>query len=188
MAEHRVADGRLAELARHGHMLGVIEMLVPEENNLPLQERVPHLLQLPCRQRPAEVDAPDLRTDVQGEWNDLDGVRCSRTDGRLKRRDHLFPSSVFVSGTYHAAAVNVVRRACGAISPSFDALPGAPWFDGPCCNQSSTGTKAPGRGSGPVRSPWVRTARWQTGTPRPVQRDSETKGVRWTPSAGQKPG
>src|ERR1019366_6907196 len=41
MAEHRVADGRLAELARHGHMPRVIEMLPAKEDDLPFQKSVP---------------------------------------------------------------------------------------------------------------------------------------------------
>ena len=50
MAEHGMADGRLAELARHRHVLRVIEMLSAKEDDLPLQEGIAHLLQLVRRQ------------------------------------------------------------------------------------------------------------------------------------------
>ena len=46
MPEYRMTDGRFAELARHGDMLCMIEILVPKENDLPLQKSVPHRLQL----------------------------------------------------------------------------------------------------------------------------------------------
>ena len=76
MAEHGMPDRRLAELARHGNVLRVIEILFPEEDDLPLQERIPDRLQLFLRQRLAEIDASDLRTDVKGQRYDLDGLRC----------------------------------------------------------------------------------------------------------------
>ena len=50
MAEDGVADRRLAELPCHGDMLRVIQLLPAEENHLPFQERVPHVLQL-CRRK-----------------------------------------------------------------------------------------------------------------------------------------
>jgi len=79
MAKHRVADRRLPELARHGDVLGVIQVLIAEENHFPLQERVPHFRQLRLRQRPREVHAPNLRADMQGQRNDFDGGRrCGR--------------------------------------------------------------------------------------------------------------
>ena len=46
MAEHGMADRRLAELARHRDVLRMIEMLAAEEHDLPFQEGVTHLLQL----------------------------------------------------------------------------------------------------------------------------------------------
>ena len=71
MAEHRMTDRRLAELARHGDMLCVIEILVAKEDDLPLQESVPHRLQLLRRQRLGEIDASDLRADMQGSGERL---------------------------------------------------------------------------------------------------------------------
>ena len=49
MAEHGMADRRLAELAGHCDMLRVIKILAPEEHDLPSQEGVAHLPQLPRR-------------------------------------------------------------------------------------------------------------------------------------------
>jgi hypothetical protein len=72
MAEHRVADRRLAKLTRHRDMLCVIEVLSPEEHDLPFQEGVTHLLQLFRRQGFAEIDAADLRADVQCQRHNLD--------------------------------------------------------------------------------------------------------------------
>ena len=72
MAEHRVADRRLAELAGHCDMLRVIEVLAPEKHDLPFQEGVTHLLQLLRRQGFAEIDAADLGADVQCQRYDLD--------------------------------------------------------------------------------------------------------------------
>ena len=46
MAEHGVADRRLAELAGHRDMLRMIKVLASEEHDLPFQEGVAHLLQL----------------------------------------------------------------------------------------------------------------------------------------------
>lgn len=46
VAENGMADGRLTKLTRHGHVLRVIEMLPPKEDDLPFQERVPQLFQL----------------------------------------------------------------------------------------------------------------------------------------------
>ena len=77
MAEHGMADRRLAELARHRDVLRVIEMLVAEEDDLPFQEGVAHLLHLLRRQGLAEIDAADFRTDMQRQRDDLDiGVRA----------------------------------------------------------------------------------------------------------------
>ena len=72
MAEHGVADGRLAELAGHRDVLRMIEMLAAEEHDLPFQESVADLLHLLRRQGLAEVDAPDLRTDMQRQRDDFD--------------------------------------------------------------------------------------------------------------------
>jgi hypothetical protein len=94
MPEHRMTDGRFAELARHGDVLRVIEILVPKENDLPLQESVPHHFQLLRRQRLGEVNAFDLCTDMESQGNDFGGFQCIRSD-RLTRRDHL-PFSAIV--------------------------------------------------------------------------------------------
>ena len=53
MAEHGVADGRLTKLARHGHVLRVIEMLPPKEDDLPFQESVADCLPALGGERPA---------------------------------------------------------------------------------------------------------------------------------------
>jgi hypothetical protein len=77
MAEHGMTDGRLAELPRHRDMLRMVEVLAAEEHDLPLQEGVTHLLQLFGWQRPAEIDAADLRADVQRQRDNLDiGIRA----------------------------------------------------------------------------------------------------------------
>ena len=73
VAEYGMADGRLAKLARHRHVLRVIEMLPPKEDDLPLQERLPHLFQLVRRQGLGEVHTADFRTDVKGEGCYIDG-------------------------------------------------------------------------------------------------------------------
>jgi hypothetical protein len=72
MTEHRMPDRRLAELARHRDMLSVIEVLAAEEYHLPFQEGVTHLLHLFRRQGFAEIDAADLRADMQRQRDDLD--------------------------------------------------------------------------------------------------------------------
>jgi hypothetical protein len=69
-----MADGRLTELARHGNMLCVIQVLVSEEDDLPFQKRIPYRLQLVRRQRFGQIDAADFRTDMQRQGNDLDGL------------------------------------------------------------------------------------------------------------------
>ena len=73
MAEDGVADGRLAELARHGYVLRVIEMLATKEHHLPFQEGVPHLLQLRGCQWSGEIDAADLGANMQGKRRNFDG-------------------------------------------------------------------------------------------------------------------
>jgi hypothetical protein len=72
MAEHGMSDRRLAELAGHRDVLRMIEVLAAEEHDLPFQEGVTHLLQLFGWQRLAEIDAADLRADVQRQRDNLD--------------------------------------------------------------------------------------------------------------------
>ncbi len=84
MAEHGVADRRLAELPRHRDLLRMIEMLVAEEDDLPFQESVAHLLHLRRRQRLGQIDTADFRTDMQGQRYDFDALR------RLPGQGHLF--------------------------------------------------------------------------------------------------
>ena len=84
VAENGVADGRLTKLARHGHVLRVIEMLPPKEDDLPFQERVPHLFQLIGRQGLGEVHTADFRTDVKGEGCYVDGLLQRRTGSLLR--------------------------------------------------------------------------------------------------------
>jgi hypothetical protein len=72
MSEHSVTDRRLAELARHSDVLCVIEVLVTEEDNLPLKEGVAYYLQLFQWQRLREVNASYLGTDMNGQRDDLD--------------------------------------------------------------------------------------------------------------------
>ena len=72
MPEHRMTNRRFAELARHGDVLRVIEILVSKENDLPLQEGIPYCLQLLRRQLLGEIDATNLRTDVKSQGNDFD--------------------------------------------------------------------------------------------------------------------
>ena len=72
MAEHGVTDRRLAELPRHRDVLRMIEMLVAEEDDLPFQEGVAHLLHLLRRQRPGQIDTANFRTDMQRQRYDFD--------------------------------------------------------------------------------------------------------------------
>jgi len=74
MAEHGMPDGGLTELARHGDVLGVVEVLVAEEDHLPLEEGIPHRLHLVRRQPAGQVDAADFRADVKGQGYDVDGT------------------------------------------------------------------------------------------------------------------
>ena len=64
MAEHGVADRRLAELPRHRDVLSMIEMLVAEEDDFPLEEGVAHFLHLLRRQRFGQIDAADFRAPI----------------------------------------------------------------------------------------------------------------------------
>src|SRR4051794_27117801 len=75
-------------------MLCMIEILVTEEDDLPLQEGIAHCLQLFGRERLAEIHAADLRTDMQGQRNDFDRLRAVAARHRLTRRDHLPSSSI----------------------------------------------------------------------------------------------
>ena len=86
MAENGVADGRFAELPRHRDMLRMIEVLVAEKDDLPLQEGVAYLLHLLRGQRLGEVDAADLRTDVKSERHDFDVLFCRGTRSWLRQR------------------------------------------------------------------------------------------------------
>jgi hypothetical protein len=72
MAEHGMADRRLAELARRRDMLCVVEMLVAEENDLPFQKGVAHLIHLLRCQGLFEIDAADLGANMQRQWDDFD--------------------------------------------------------------------------------------------------------------------
>src|SRR4030095_1957430 len=67
MAEHGVPDGRLAHLARKGDVAPVVEVLAPEEHDLPAQERVVDGRPDRRVERPTEIDPRDLGTDVQRE-------------------------------------------------------------------------------------------------------------------------
>ena len=66
MAEDRMTDGAFTELAGHGYMLAVVQVLVTEEYHLPFDQRPADFLERICRNRLLEVDALNLRTDVQG--------------------------------------------------------------------------------------------------------------------------
>ena len=72
MAEHRMADGRFAELAGHRDMLRMIEVLAAEEDDFPFQKGIADLSHLLRRQRLAEIDTPDLRADVQRQGDNFD--------------------------------------------------------------------------------------------------------------------
>ncbi len=52
------------------------------------KKRIPYRLQLVRRQRFGQIDAADFRTDMQRQGNDLDGLWCVATGGRLTLRDH----------------------------------------------------------------------------------------------------
>ena len=93
MAEYGMADCRFAKLARHRHVLRVIEMLPAKEDDLPLQERLPHLVQLIRRQGLREVRAPDFRANVKREGYYFDGLMRVGTDTLLRGRRHLLASS-----------------------------------------------------------------------------------------------
>lgn len=82
MAEHGVADGRLAHLSRKGDVAPVIEVLAPEEDDLPAQESVVDCFPRRHVERPTEIDARDLGTDVQRERLHLDRTR-QVSHGRL---------------------------------------------------------------------------------------------------------
>src|SRR5215475_11702597 len=64
MAEDRVPDGRLAHLSRKGDVGPVIEVLTAEEDDLPAQECVVDCLPGRHVERPPEIDARYLGTDV----------------------------------------------------------------------------------------------------------------------------
>jgi hypothetical protein len=93
MAEYGMADCRFAKLARHCHVLRVIEMMPAKEDDLPLQERLLHLLQLMRRQGLGEVHASDFRANVKGEGYYFDGLMRVGTDKLLRGRHHLLASS-----------------------------------------------------------------------------------------------
>ena len=82
MAEHGVADGRLAHLSRKGDVAPVIEVLAPEEDDLPAQKSVVDGFPRGPVERPTEIDARDLGTDVQRERLHLDRTR-QVSHGRL---------------------------------------------------------------------------------------------------------
>jgi len=64
VAEDRVADGRLAEQAGKGNVLGVIEMLAAEEDDLPLDPRIANLAAGFGRQPCLEIDAGYFGADT----------------------------------------------------------------------------------------------------------------------------
>jgi hypothetical protein len=82
MAEHGVADGRLAHLSRKGDVAPVIEVLAPEEDDLPAQESIVDCFPGRHVERPTEIDARDLGTDPQCERLHFDRARQLR-HGRL---------------------------------------------------------------------------------------------------------
>ena len=82
MAEHGVADGRLAHLSRKGDVVPVIEVLAPEEDDLPAQESVVDCFPHRHVERATEIDARDLGTDVQRDRLHLDRMR-QVSHGRL---------------------------------------------------------------------------------------------------------
>jgi hypothetical protein len=67
VTEDGVADGRLAHLSREGDVAPVIEVLGPEEDDLPAQKRVVDGIPRRHIQRPTEIDVRDLGADVQCE-------------------------------------------------------------------------------------------------------------------------
>jgi hypothetical protein len=67
MAEHGVPVGRLARLSRGGDVGRGIEVLAPEEDDLPAQERIVDCFPGRHVERPTEIDARDLGTDLQRE-------------------------------------------------------------------------------------------------------------------------
>jgi hypothetical protein len=77
-----VADGRLAHLSRKGDVAPVIEVLAPEEDDLPAQESVVDGVPRRHVERPTEIGARDLGTDVQRERLHLDRTR-QVSHGRL---------------------------------------------------------------------------------------------------------
>jgi hypothetical protein len=94
MPEHRMTDGRFAELACHGDVLCMVEILVSKENDLPFEEGVPYRFQLLRRQWPAEIDTMNLCTDMQCQGNDFHRLRRIGTVRRLTLRDHWQSSSI----------------------------------------------------------------------------------------------
>ena len=93
MAEHGVPDSRFAKLARHSHVLCVIERLAAEEDDLPFQKGVTDLFQLLQRQGLGEIHAPDLSTNMQSERHHFDGRIPIGPDALLRRRQHLLSPS-----------------------------------------------------------------------------------------------
>src|SRR6516162_10157183 len=92
VAEHRMTDRWLAELTRHGDMLCVTQILVPEEDDFPFEESIPYRLQLLRWQGLREINAADLCTDVKGQGSDPN--RPWPIGTQLLRRYHLSSSSV----------------------------------------------------------------------------------------------
>jgi hypothetical protein len=72
MAEHGVADRAFAELPCHRDMLRVIQILPAEKHHFPLQEGVPHRVQLRGRERFLQIDSADLGANVQRQRGDDD--------------------------------------------------------------------------------------------------------------------
>src|SRR5260221_1341472 len=93
MAEYGLDGGRLAELACHGHVLRMIELLSAKEDALPLQERVSHFLQLVWWQRLGEVDTADFGADMKGEGYYFDACVLLGPGSLLQRRRHLLGPS-----------------------------------------------------------------------------------------------
>src|SRR5437764_8446875 len=84
-------------------------MQVDEVNLLLLHSGVTTLLHLVRRQRLAEIDAADLRTDVKSERYDFDVLFSRGTGSRLRQR-HRFLPRFGQTVARRATAVNELRR------------------------------------------------------------------------------
>src|SRR5262245_13316664 len=160
MAEHGVADGRLAHLSRKGNVGLVIEVLTPEEDDLPAQESLVDCFPRRRVERSTEIDARDLGADVQRERLHLERTR-QLSHGRLlddMSRGHsacipgylaASPAALLFNNAAASLATAVPSKKRGFCVPqSRTALPNTKsWKSLSVMSPSSTSSNASGSGS-----------------------------------------